>query len=68
MRCFAEPPATREPPNACRTLKRRPHQALSYLTPIEFYRVEVDTSQRMLRADDLYNDFQLLMELLGLKA
>lgn len=39
-----------------------------HVTPVEFYKVEIDATQRMLRDDDLYNDFDLLMELLGTNA
>lgn len=39
-----------------------------HVAPVEFYHVEIDASQRMLRSADLYNDFALLMELLGMNA
>ncbi len=35
---------------------------------VQFYRVEVDTSKRLVRADTLENDYDLLMELLAPKA
>lgn len=39
-----------------------------HVTPIKFYKVEIDATQRMLRGDDIYNDFDLLMELLETNA
>ncbi len=39
-----------------------------HITLIEFYRVEIDATQRMPLEKDLYDDFDLLMELLGTNA
>lgn len=35
-----------------------------HVTPVEFYRVEVDTTQRMLRQDEVRADYDLMMSLM----
>lgn len=35
--------------------------------PVQFYRAEVDTSQRLIREDELCNDYEALMELINVK-
>ena len=35
--------------------------------PVQFYRAEVDTSQRLIREDELCNDYKTLMKLINVK-